>query len=339
MQAVLHTKYGPPEELQIAEVAQPVPKENEVLIKIHATTVTTSDCNIRNLTFVPAVFKLPTRLQFGFAKPNNPRLGLDLAGEVMSIGKQVTRFKVGDQVFGTTEPAFGAHAEYICLPADGVLAQKPANMTFEEAATVPVIGNTALHFIRDMGKVQAGEHVLIIGASGGIGTFAVQLARYYGAEVTGVCGTRNLELVKSLGAARVIDYTKEDFTRNGQAYDLIFDTVGKSSFSQCRRSLKSGGTYLVTVPKFSVLVQMLWTSKFGSQQVKMEGAPAKLDNLLVLKELIEAGELRTVIDRRYSLEQIAEAFRYVENGHKTGNVVITVQHNSNGAEINGRDSD
>ena len=328
MRAIVHTKYGPPDELELREVEKPVPGENQVLIKIHATTVTTSDCNIRNLTFVPKLFLLPMRMQFGFTKPKNPILGFDLAGEIQAAGKGVTRFKIGDQVFGTTEPAYGAHAEYVCLPEDGVLATRPANMTWEEAATIPVIANTALHFIRDLGNVQAGNQVLINGASGGIGTFAVQLAKYYGAQVTGVCSTTNLEMVKSLGADRVIDYTKEDFTKSGQTYDVIFDAVGKSSFSRCKSSLKEKGIYLATLPKLAVLLQMLSTSMVGSKKVKMEGAPAKVENLLFLKELIEAGHLGTVIDRRYPLEQTAEAFRYVERGHKKGNVVITVVDNS-----------
>jgi NADPH:quinone reductase-like Zn-dependent oxidoreductase len=327
MKAIVHTAYGPPDELQLKEVEKPVPKDNEVLIRIHATTVTTSDCNIRNQTFVPGVLRLPIRMQFGLLKPKELILGFDLAGDVEAVGKDVTRFKEGDQVFGTTEPAYGAHAEYVCLPEDGVLTAKPANMTYEEAATIPVIGNTALHFVRDLGNVQAGQDVLINGASGGIGTFAVQLAKYYGAEVTGVCSTRNVEMVRSLGADHVIDYTREDFTRSGQTYDVIFDAVSKSSFSRCRDSLKENGLYLVTVPKVTVLLQVLWTSKRGGKQVKMEGAPAKLENLVFLKELIEAGELGTVIDRRYPLEQTAEAFRYVEKGHKKGNVVITVAHN------------
>jgi NADPH:quinone reductase-like Zn-dependent oxidoreductase len=327
MKAIVHTAYGPPDELQLKEVEKPAPKDNEVLIRIHATTVTTSDCNIRNQTFVPGVLRLPIRMQFGLLKPKELILGFDLAGDVEAVGKDVTRFKEGDQVFGTTEPAYGAHAEYVCLPEDGVLTAKPANMTYEEAATIPVIGNTALHFVRDLGNVQAGQDVLINGASGGIGTFAVQLAKYYGAEVTGVCSTRNVEMVRSLGADHVIDYTREDFTRSGQTYDVIFDAVSKSSFSRCRDSLKENGLYLVTVPKVTVLLQVLWTSKRGGKQVKMEGAPAKLENLVFLKELIEAGELGTVIDRRYPLEQTAEAFRYVEKGHKKGNVVITVAHN------------
>ncbi len=326
MKAILHTAYGPPDELQLKEIETPVPKDNEVLIRIHATTVTTSDCNMRNLTFVPKLFFLPMRMQFGLLKPSNHILGFDLAGEVEAVGKDVTRFREGDQVFGTTEPAFGAHAEYVCLPEDAVLTAKPANMTFEEAATIPVIANTALHFVRDLGNVQAGQSVLIIGASGGIGTFAVQLAKYYGAEVTGVCSTTNIDLVKSLGADKVIDYTQQDFTESGETYDVIFDAVGKSSFGHCKSSLRENGVYLNTLPQATVLFQTLWTSKVGTKRVKMEGAPARLDNLIVLKELIEAGHLGTVIDRRYPLEQIAEAFRYVEKGHKKGNVVITVVH-------------
>ncbi len=324
MKAILHTAYGPPEELQLKDVETPIPKRHEVLIKIHATTVTTSDCNIRNLTFVPKFLSLPMRMQFGFTKPKNNILGFDLAGKIETTGKDVTRFKRGDQVFGTTEPAYGAHAEYVCLPEDGVLTTKPANISYEEAATFPVIANTALHFIRDLGHIEAGQKILINGASGGIGTFAVQLAKYYGAEVTGVCSTTNLEMVKSLGTDRVIDYTKEDFTKIGETYDVIFDAVSKSSFPQCKNSLKAEGLYLVTLPKLEVLLQMLWTSKTGSRKVKMEGAPAKLENLLFLKELMETGQLKTVIDRRYPLEQTAEAFRYVEKGHKKGNVVITV---------------
>jgi NADPH:quinone reductase-like Zn-dependent oxidoreductase len=324
MKAILHTAYGPPDELQLTEIETPVPKDNEVLIRIHATTVTTSDCNMRNLTFVPKLFVLPMRMQFGLLTPSNNILGFDLAGQVEAAGKSVTRFQEGDQVFGTTEPAFGAHAEYICLPEDAVLTTKPANMTFEEAATIPVIANTALHFIRDLGNVQAEQSVLIIGASGGIGTFSVQLAKYYGAEVTGVCSTTNVELVRSLGADMVIDYTQQDFTKSGETYDVVFDAAGKSSFTRCKSSLKENGVYLVTLPQATVLFQTLWTSKVGTKRVKMEGAPARLDNLVFLKELIEAGELGTVIDRRYPLEQIAEAFRYVEKGHKKGNVVITV---------------
>jgi NADPH:quinone reductase-like Zn-dependent oxidoreductase len=332
MKAIVHTAYGPPDELQLTEVEKPVPKEDEVLIKIHATTVTTTDCNARNLTFLPKYLWLPMRMQFGLRKPNAQILGVDLAGEIEAVGKDVKRFRAGDQVFGTPEPALGAHAEYICIPEDGVLTQKPANMTHEEAATLPLAGHTAIYFIRDQGNIQAGQEVLINGASGAIGTLAVQLAKHYGAEVTGVCSARNVELVKSLGADQVIDYTKEDFTKTGQTYDVVFDAVSKSSFLRCRSSLKKNGVYLATLPKLSVLLQMSWTSMIGDKKVKNGSRAATVEDLLFLKELIEAGKLRTVIDRRYPLEQTAEAFRYVEKGHKKGNVVITVVHDARGGD-------
>jgi NADPH:quinone reductase-like Zn-dependent oxidoreductase len=327
MKAILHTEYGPSDELQLQEIEKPVPKKDEVLIKIHATTVTTSDCNQRNLTFAPKLFLLPMRMQFGLMKPKQHLLGLDLAGEIEAIGKDVKRFKKGDQVFGSTEPALGAHAEYICLPEGGALTKKPANLTWEEAASIPLAGITALYFIRDQGNIQAGQEVLIHGASGAIGTFAVQLARYYGAEVTGVCSTRNVEMVKSLGADKVIDYTKEDFIKTGRTYDVIFDVVGKISYSRSKRWLKKEGIYLATLPTAGTLFQMLWTSVVGEKTVKNGTKPANIDDLLFLKELTEAGQLRAVIDRRYPLEQMAEAFRYVEQGRKKGNVAIIVVHN------------
>jgi len=270
------------------------------------------------------LFRLPTRLQFGYNEPKINILGLDLSGEIEAVGANVKRFQKGDLVFGSSEPILGAYAGYICLPEDGVLAVKPANMTAEQAAAVPNMANTALYFIRDLGNVQPGQTVLINGASGGIGTFAVQIATHYGAEVTGVCSAANAALVQSLGAAQVIDYAREDFTQNGQTYDVIFDVVGKNSFSRCKDSLEQNGVYLATVPDMSVILSVLRTSMFGGKKVKMGGAPAKVENLLFLKELIEAGELKTVIDRTYPLDQIADAFRYVEAGHKKGNVVITV---------------
>ncbi|MGB7096447.1 MAG: NAD(P)-dependent alcohol dehydrogenase [Anaerolineales bacterium] len=328
MKAIVHTKYGPPDELQLKEVEKPVPKADEVLIKIHATTVTTTDCNLRNFTFVPKVFLLPSRLQLGFTKPKINILGVELAGEIEAAGVDVKRFKKGDQVFGSSEPALGAHAEYICMPENGALTIKPPNTTWEEAASITLAGNTALYFIRDQGNIQTGGKVLINGASGGIGTFAVQLAKYYGADVTGVCGTTNLEMVKSLGADKVIDYTKEDFTKSNEKYDVIFDVVGKTSFSQCKSSLKEGGIYLATLPTLGVILHMLSTSIIGSKKVKNGNAVPKVDNLIFLKDLVEAGKLIPVIDRSYPLEQTAEAFRYVEKGHKKGNVVITVEHNS-----------
>ncbi len=327
MKAIVHTKYGPPDELQLKEVEKPVPKDNEVLIKIHATTVTTSDCNVRNFTFVPKLFLLPARLMFGVFKPRINILGIDLAGEIEAVGKDVKRFKEGDQVFGSPGKALGAHAEYTCVPEDGVLTIKPVNMAWEEAAAVFLGAHTALFYLRDMGNIQAGQKILIYGASGAIGTFAVQLTKYFGAEVTGVCSTTNLEMVKSLGADKVIDYTQEDFTKSGETYDIIFDAVGKTSFSHCKNSLKQKGIFLPVLLGLPEIVQMISTSMTGGKKVKGGEAAERVEDLIFFKELIEAGKLKPVIDRRYPLEQTAEAFRYVEQGHKKGNVVITVEHN------------
>jgi NADPH:quinone reductase-like Zn-dependent oxidoreductase len=317
MKAIVYTKFGPPEVLHLREVEKPTPKANEVLIKIYATTVVKEDPDMR----ASPGFN-------GFLKPRHPILGQELAGEVEAIGKDVTRFKPDDQVFGID--MFGAYAEYKCMPEDGALAIKPANMSYEEAASVPNGALTALPFLRDKGKIQSGQTVLIYGASGSVGAAAVQLARYYGAEVTGVCSTTNLEWVKSLGADQVIDYTQEDFTENGKTYNIIFDTVGKCSFSGCKGSLTESGVYLTTVPMPRTMLQVLWTSIAGGKKAKfaatgLRPAGKKTKDLLFLTELIEAGKLKAVIDRRYSLEQMAEAHRYVEKGHKKGNVVITVK--------------
>lgn len=325
MKAILHTKYGSPDELQIKEIDQPVPKDNEVLIKIHATTVTSTDCNVRNFTFVSALFLIPARIMFGLFKPKINILGVDLSGEIEAVGKDVNRFKEGEQIFGTSGTAFGAHAEYKCMPEDGVLTIKPASMTWEEAAAVFLGAHTALFFLRDKGNIQAGQKILIYGASGGVGTFAVQLARYFGAHVTGVCSTNNIEMVKSLGADRVIDYTKEDFTRNDETYDLIFDTVGKTSFSRCKGLLKQKGIFLTAVMGLTEIIQILWTSLTRGKKVKGGVAVERIDELEFFKTLIEAGNLKPFIDRCYPLEQTAEAFRYVEKGHKRGNVVITMK--------------
>jgi NADPH:quinone reductase-like Zn-dependent oxidoreductase len=332
MKAIICTKYGPPEVLQLEEVAKPIPKDNEILIKVYATTVTAVDCEIRRFNKFPLWIWLPGRIVIGITGPRQKILGHELSGEIESVGKDVKLFRKGDQVFAVTGHSYGAHAEYKCLPEDGALAIKPVNMTYEEAAAVPVGGGTALHFLRKT-KIQSGQKVLINGAGGSIGTFAVQLARYFGAEVTGVCSTANLELVKSLGAEKVIDYTREDFTKTGLTYDIIFDAVAKSSFSRCKNSLKPGGIYLTTIPSLGVMLQMLWTSKFGRKKAIFAAsgvAPSSemAKNLIFLKELIEAGKIKPVIDRRYPLEQTAEAHRYVDKGHKKGNVVITVEHNN-----------
>jgi NADPH:quinone reductase-like Zn-dependent oxidoreductase len=326
MKAIVQTKYGPPDVLQLKEVEIPVPKDNEVLIKIHATTVTAVDCTFRQGSpFIGRFFS-------GLTKPKNPIPGTELAGEIEAVGVDVKRFKEGDQVFGTSM-GNGAHAEYMCLPEEGAtLAIKPVNMTFEAAACCDG-ALTALPFLRAKGNIQSGQKILIYGASGSVGTAAVQLARYFGAEVTGVCSTSNLELVKSLGADKVVDYTQDDFTQSGQTYDVIFDTVGKTSFSRCKGSLKQTGIFLEAALTPAILPQMLWTSKIGSKKAMIAftglmPASERTENLIFLRELIEAGKIESVIDRTYPLEQMAEAHRYVETGHKKGNVVITVQHNN-----------
>ena len=318
MKAIVYTRFGPPEVLHLQEVEKPTPKANEVLIRIYATTVVTEDPDMR----ASPGFN-------GFLKPRHPILGQELAGEVEATGRNVTRFGPGDQVFGIG--MFGAHAEYRCMPEDGALAIKPVSLSYEEAASVPNGALTALPFLRDRGKIRSGQTVLIYGASGSVGAAAVQLARYYGAKVTGVCSTSNLEWVKSLGADQVIDYTQEDFTEDGKTYDVIFDTVGKRSFSECKGSLTDEGIYLATVPTPAIVLQALWSAKSGSKKVRFAAAglrPAreKIKDLVFLTELIEAGKITAVIDRCYPLEQIIEAHRYVEQGHKKGNVVITVAH-------------
>jgi NADPH:quinone reductase-like Zn-dependent oxidoreductase len=323
MKAIVCTKYGPPDVLQLKEVEKPTPKEDEVLIRIYATTVTSGDARMRSFTWAPW-FWLPGRIIYGLTKPRRTIPGNELAGEIEAVGKYVTRFRIGQQVFGIIwKTSFGlANAEYICLP-EKCLATKPTNMTFVEAAAVPIGGLTALVLLRK-GKIKSGQKVLILGASGSVGTFAVQLARHFGAEVTGVCSTTNIEMVKSLGAHKVIDYTKDDFTKNGQTYDIIFDAVMKTSFSKCKSSLIPRGVFItVDYP----LLQALWTSIAGKRKVVF-GIANRIEDLVFLQELIEAGKLKSVIDRSYPLEQTAEAHRYVDKGHKKGNVVITVGHNN-----------
>lgn len=323
MKAAIYNKYGPPTVLQLTDLPKPTPAANEVLIKIHATSVTAADYRIRGFNVSPG-FWLPARIMFGLIRPKRTILGTELAGEIEAVGKDVKSFKPGDQVFGYDGSGFGAYAEYVCKPEDGALAIKPANMTYDEAAVVPHGALAALFFLKDKGNIQSGQKVLVYGASGSVGTFGVQLAKYIGAQVTAVCSTANLEMVRSLGADEVIDYTKEDFTQSGETYDIIFDTVGKTSFSRCKSSLNRDGRYLLTVFDIPQLVQMLWTSMFSTKKVICAIVTEKKEDLIFLKELAEAGKIKSVIDRTYPLEQTAEAHAYAEKGHKKGSVVIKV---------------
>ena len=327
MRAIVYHKYGSPDVLKLEEVEKPSPKNNEILVKVHATTVTVADIRSRSFT-VPPSFWLPARIALGIRKPQKATLGMELAGEIESAGRDVKRFKKGDQVFAASLDSFGAYAEYKCLPEDAAVSIKPSNLTYEEAAALPIGARTALHYLRKV-NIQPGQRVLVYGASGSVGTYAVQLAKYFGAKVTGVCSTANLELVKSLGADKVIDYTKEDFTQSGETYDVIFEAVNKSSYSACMRALKEDGIYVnITEPLPSI--QMLWIKMTSNKKLMLgENAPEKAEDLIFLKELVEAGKIKPVVDRGYPLEQIVEAHRYVDKGHKKGNVVITVEHHNN----------
>ena len=328
MKAIVYTEYGPPDVLQLKEVEKPTPKDNEVLIRIHAATVTMGDCEMRSLKF-SGLLKVLMRLGIGFRGPRKrfSILGQELAGEIEAVGNKVKLFKKGDPVFAASGFRFGAYAEYICLPEEGALAIKPDNITYEEAAVVPVGGLEALHFLREA-NIQKGQTVLISGASGSIGTFAIQLAKYYGAEVTGVGNPKSLEVMKSIGADNVIDYTKEEFNKNGETYDVIFDVIGKSSFSSCIGSLNKNGIYLIANPKMVLINREKRAAKKSGKKYisgNKDTTKERTEQLKFLKELIEAGKIKSVIDRRYPLEKTAEAHSYVEKGEKTGNVVITLE--------------
>lgn len=333
MKAIICTKYGPPEVLQIKELEKPTPRDNEILIRVHATSVNYGDLIARNFKEIsPRNFNMPllfwffAKLYFGLEKPRVSILGSEFAGEIESTGSAVKSFKPGDPVFGYLGQSMGAYAEYLCLPEKAVLAIKPANISYEEAAVLPYGAIMALHLLRKA-KVQSGQKVLINGASGSIGSAAVQIAKHFGAYVTGVCGTPRVEFVRSLGADRVIDYMKDDFTQNGETYDLIFDILGKSSLAKCRHSLKPKGRYLLASFKMRQIWQMLWTSVFGQKKVMCSLAPGSKDDLISVKELVEAGKIKASIDRDFPLEHAAEAHRYVEAGQKQGPVVITMdQH-------------
>ena len=329
MRAIVCTAYGPPDVLELQELEKPVPKDDEVLVKVFASTVSIGDCRVRSWN-VPALFWILYRIQVGLTRPKRGILGAVLAGEVQAVGKDVTRFQIGDQVYGMDVAGIQGNAQYACRAEGGALAAKPANLTYELAAAVPHGAMTARFFLRDKANVQPGHKGLINGASGAVGSWAVQLAKHYGAEVTGVCRTASLDLVKALGADRVIDYTREDFTASGETYDIIFDAVAKSSFSRCEDSLEDDGVYLATDPTLAVVLSMVWTSIRGGKRALWAIGPERPQDLEALREILEAGEAKPTIDRRYPLEKVAEAHSYVEEGHTKGVVVINVEHHEGG---------
>lgn len=331
MKAIVWTKYGPPEVLALQDVATPIPQADQVLVRIHATTVTKGDCELRNLS-LPIYFALPLRLYFGFRKPKPFTIpGTEFAGEIQAVGSRVTRFRAGDRVCGSSAFAFGAYAEYICLsqePGEGVLSAIPANLTFSQAVTVPFGGLEALYFLKK-GSIQGGQQVLVIGAGGSIGTYAVQLAKFFGASVTAVDSAAKLGMLRAHGADHVIDYTQVDFTASGELYDVIFDAVGKNSLGSALKALKPGGTFLLANPGASQVLERLWAGKAKRKKVVIGTVKRTTDDLVFLLDLVATGKLEPVIDRQYTLEQIPEAHRYVESGAKKGNVVITVAQDNN----------
>lgn len=323
MKAIVATKYGSTGVLQLKEVEKPTPKKDEVLIKVHATTVTAGDSELRRFK-MPLLFWLPLRVYFGVRRPRINIFGQEFSGEIESVGKEVTGFKVGDPVFGSTQLRFGAYAEYVCVPSKYAITIKPDDMSFEEAATLPTGGLNALHFIRKA-NVQQGEKLLIVGAAGSIGTLAVQIAKSMGAEVTCIDSTEKVDMLRFLGADHVIDYTEEDFTKSGKKYDVIIDVVGKSPYARTVRSLKQNGRYILGNPSLPGMIRGLWTSRTSDKKILFELAGYKKEDLFHLKELHQAGKIKPVIDRHYPLKQMSEAHRYVDQGHKKGNVVITME--------------
>jgi NADPH:quinone reductase-like Zn-dependent oxidoreductase len=334
MKAIVYKRYGPPEVLKIEELEKPAPKENEILIRNHAASVNYGDIIARNFKDVtPAKFNMPllfwimARIFFGFSKPKVKILGSEFAGDIEAVGKSVTEFKVGDKVFGYRGQSMGAYAEYFVVPEKSVVTLKPENISYEEAAAVPSGSMVALFITRKV-NVQKGQKVLVNGASGGNGNFIVQAAKDLGAEVTGTCGTKRVDFVKALGADKVIDYTKEDFTNNGEKYDIIFDVLGRAGFSRCKGSLTVNGKYVLVSFKVKQLLQMIWTSFFSSKKVICVLSPQKLDDLVAVSKMIEEGKIRSILDKTFPMDQAVEAHKYVEQGNKKGNVVISILRNS-----------
>lgn len=325
MKVVVYKKYGSPNVLQFEDVEIPIPKENEILVKLKATTITTVDSIFRKGD------KFFARVATGITKPKQPILGTEFAGEIEAVGSEVKLFKKGDHVFGSSIEGSGTYCEYYCIPGNGPLEIKPSNLSFEESTALPSGSLTALPFLRDSGKIRSGQKVLVIGASGSVGSYGVQLAKYFGAEVTGVCSTSNVELVKSIGADEVVDYKKDDFTKQNKKYDLIFDSIGNSTFKTCKPLLSENGIYLNPVISFKILLQMMWTSKASKKKAiitftGLRSSEEKKNDLTFLKKLVEDGKLKPVIDKIFTLDQIAEAHGYVDKGHKKGNVVIRFDH-------------
>ncbi|MBK6263846.1 NAD(P)-dependent alcohol dehydrogenase [Marivirga sp. S37H4] len=325
MKAAVFKRYGDPEVLQITEIEKPVPKKNEVLVKIHATSVTAEDPKMRSFDH-PPLLKLPVGLMFGFRKPKKTVLGMEFSGTIEAVGHKVKDYKPGDEVFGYSGLSFGTYAEYKCVPETALMYFKPKNLSFEQSATIVNGPLSALTYLKKKAEIKKGDHVLIYGASGSVGTAAIQLAKYFGASVTGICSTRNMELVKSIGADHVIDYSKDDFTKAHKNYDIIFDTVGKTSMKECIRLLKPNGKYLLTDFNLSHILASLYTFLFKNKKVIVASSNFywKKEDLIFLKDITEKGLFTPVIDKCFQLEEIAEAHRYVESGHKVGNVAISV---------------